>query len=252
MAIHDWTRVRPGTFHDFHLAWIAELRKALNRGILPRGFYALAEQSAGDVGPDVLTLRVGGPDAREAAPRPEGATAVTDAPPVVHTTAVANEHEVYAAKRRTLTIRYSGTDEIIAFVEILSPGNKDRRRSIERIVDKVYSAMVRGIHVLLVDILPPGASDPQGIHAAIWTEFDPGEYQPPSGRPLTLASYAAAAIPRAYVEPTSVGSTLPDMPLFIDEEYYVKVPLESTYLEAYSGVPERWRRVLEGTDPDPG
>ena len=28
MPIHDWTRVKAGTFHDFHLAWIAEMRKA--------------------------------------------------------------------------------------------------------------------------------------------------------------------------------------------------------------------------------
>ena len=31
--------------------------RSLNRGILPAGFYALEEQVAGGLGPDVLTLR---------------------------------------------------------------------------------------------------------------------------------------------------------------------------------------------------
>src|SRR4051812_49272546 len=57
MPVHDWTRVDDGTFHDFHLAWVAEIRKALNAGVLPAGYYAQAEQVAGSIGPDVLTLQ---------------------------------------------------------------------------------------------------------------------------------------------------------------------------------------------------
>src|SRR6516165_2929582 len=58
VPIHDWTRVTAGTWHDFHLAWIAEIRNALNGGILPADYYAQAEQIAGPLGPDVLTLQV--------------------------------------------------------------------------------------------------------------------------------------------------------------------------------------------------
>ena len=57
MPIHDWSRVSTGTFHDFHVAWIAEIRNALNGGILPPSFYAMAEQIAGPLGPDVITLQ---------------------------------------------------------------------------------------------------------------------------------------------------------------------------------------------------
>ncbi len=46
MPLHDWTRVDDGIFHDFYLAWIAEIRRSLNKGLLPDGFYALAEQVA--------------------------------------------------------------------------------------------------------------------------------------------------------------------------------------------------------------
>ena len=57
MPIHDWTRVSAGTWHDFHVAWIAELRNVLNDGLLPADYYARAEQIAGPLGPDVLTLQ---------------------------------------------------------------------------------------------------------------------------------------------------------------------------------------------------
>ena len=51
MPIHDWTRVNPGIFHHFHLEWIGDLSRVLNRGLLPPDYYALAEQIAGGFGP---------------------------------------------------------------------------------------------------------------------------------------------------------------------------------------------------------
>jgi hypothetical protein len=57
MPIHDWTLVFDGCFHDFHLAWIAELRRSLNDGILPPQYYAMAEQVARPIESDVLTLQ---------------------------------------------------------------------------------------------------------------------------------------------------------------------------------------------------
>ena len=56
MPIHDWTRVTAGIFHDFHHEWISAIKRALNSGLLPPNYYALAEQVAGGLGPDVLTL----------------------------------------------------------------------------------------------------------------------------------------------------------------------------------------------------
>ena len=55
MPLHDWTRVDAGIFHDFHTVWIGNLRTRLNSGLLPADYYALAEQIAGGLGPDVLT-----------------------------------------------------------------------------------------------------------------------------------------------------------------------------------------------------
>jgi hypothetical protein len=44
MPIHAWTRLFDGVFHAFHLTWIGQLQTALNSGILPPDYHALAEQ----------------------------------------------------------------------------------------------------------------------------------------------------------------------------------------------------------------
>src|SRR5438552_1505412 len=56
MPMHDWTRVDPNDYHDFHGAWIYALRTALNNGLLPAGYFALAEHTTPPIIPDVVTL----------------------------------------------------------------------------------------------------------------------------------------------------------------------------------------------------
>jgi hypothetical protein len=71
MPVHDWTRVLDGTFHHFHVTWIPLLSRTLNRGVLPEGYYAMAEQVVGVV-PDVLTLQYAEDDHAEDEMEPPG------------------------------------------------------------------------------------------------------------------------------------------------------------------------------------
>ncbi len=82
MGVHDWTRVEAGIVHDFHTVWIGHLRTALNEGLLPSGYYALAEQHTGRPITDVLTLHAGtGPREPLPPPAPDtGGVAVAEAP----------------------------------------------------------------------------------------------------------------------------------------------------------------------------
>jgi len=253
MPVHDWTRVTAGTFHDFHLAWIAELRRTLNGGLLPRGYYALAEQVVGEIIPDVLTLQqhpdASEPDAlREAFGGGAGAAVltVTEAPPRVSVTATTSEAVPLALRRRRIAIRHASGDRIVALIEIVSPGNKGNEPMLQAFIEKAAAALQAGYHLLILDLWPPGSFDSSGIHGAIWSLVG-GAYQAPRDRPLTLAAYAVPApgLVTAYVEPLQVGAVLPDMPLFLAPEQYLNVPLERTYIAAWEGVPERWRRVIE-------
>ncbi len=251
MPIHDWTRVEAGIFHHFHHEWISAISRALNAGLLPPEFYALAEQIAGGLGPDVLTLESAPREPRPAhevdaagddAPNGGGAALAT-APPKVRFTDSAPS-EAFARRRSRIAIRHTSGDRVVAMLEIVSPGNKASRFALRSFVEKAAEALDAGIHLLLVDLFPPGPRDPQGIHGAVWSEIVENDFRLPPDEPLTLVAYAAGLVKRAFIEPISVGRALPDMPLFLEPERYVPVPLESTYQAAFEAVPRRWRDEL--------
>jgi len=100
------------------------------------------------------------------------------------------------------------------------------------------------VHVLLIDLIPPGSHDPHGIHGALCDAYEM-KYAQPAGHPLTLAAYIADREPTAYIEPFAVGDPLIDMPIFLSVDRYVPAPLERTYLQAYSGMPGVWKSVLD-------
>jgi len=232
MPIHDWTRVDAGIFHSFHTTWIGELTIRLNAGLLPPDYFALGEQVAGEVGPDVLTLR-------------EPPETNLDTPEVL--TVAETEARFYAGRQRRLVIRHTSGNRIVAILEILSAANKKSRHAFGVFLEKALSALEHGIHLLLIDLQPPSPRDPRGIHDALWQELAGESYQPPPGKDRTLVAYTAGLTQKAYIEPVAINQFLTPMPLFLTAERYVKVPLEETYQAAYEGVPRIYRRVLEGS-----
>jgi hypothetical protein len=239
MPIHDWTKVYSGIFHDFHQAWIIELRNVLNGGLLPSDFYALAEQITRPFGPDVLTLKENG-GLHPLASTPN-TVALLEKPPRVRLIQE-SDAELYVKKANHVAIRHASDDRVIAILEVVSPGNKSSQHAIDAFLNKVEANLEDGIHLLLIDLFPPTSRDPHGIHSLIWGDAAPN---PPDELPLTLVAYNAADVRQAFVEPTAVGNELIDMPLFLDDLNYVLVPLEATYRAAWRGVPRRWKEILE-------
>jgi hypothetical protein len=56
----------------------------------------------------------------------------------------------------------------------------------------------------------------------------------------------ARPLAEAYVEYLAIGEELPEMPLFLQVDTYVNVPLEPTYATAHRGLPLYLREVLDG------
>jgi hypothetical protein len=244
VPVHDWTRVSDGVFHDFHYSWVLEIKRALKRGLLPPGYYVMAEQVGGDLGtPDVLTLQAAGQAPTDAGPLPGTAT-LTQTPPVVHIRTRITR-DTYARKQRSLVIRHTSNDRIVAMIEVLSPGNKSSRHALRSLTDKVVAALDAGVRLLLVDVHLPGPRDPQGMHGALLSEIASDEYTLPPGRPLTAASYVGGTgVVDAFLDHFAVGEVIPDMPLFLNNEDYIYVPLEAAYRAAWEDVPPQHQATL--------
>jgi hypothetical protein len=251
MPIHDWRRVAAGIFHDFHHAWIEEIKRVLNAGLLPDEYYALAEQHAAGFGPDILTLEHV-PDEGEPAARlspdtttENGGVALLVAPPQVRIRAE-TDLQFYRRKQSSVVVRHVSGDRMVAVVEIVSPGNKAGRKAFRSFLDKAGELLERRIHLLILDLFPPTPRDPGGIHAAIWEDLTGQAVPVVEHKPLTLAAYESALSVRAYVEPVAVGDPLPERPLYLQPEGYVLVPLWATYRQAFAALPRRWQAVLNG------
>ena len=241
MPVHDWSRVDANVFHHFHQRWTIAICDALNAGLLPAGYSALVEQHAGGLIPEVLAL--------QRRPRPDqpagGVLAAT--PP--KTRLVRQAKTTLAARGNCVVIRHR-LGEVVCVLEIVSPGNKSGRAALRAFVEKTIEFLRQGIHLLVIDLLPPTPRDPQGMHKAIWDEIEEEPFEAPAGKPLTLAAYVAGDLltgteTTAYVEPVGVGDVLPDMPAYLDRSGYVPVPLEATYQAAWATCPADLRELVE-------
>ena len=119
MPVHDWNRVDPGIFHDFHHEWISVTRRELNRILRGSDYYALAVKWPTD-----------------------------DPEPICD-----NDGPMLA----TIVVRHVSDHRVVAVVEIVSPGNKTSQRAISAFTSKIQSLLTSQIHVSFVDVFPPTA-----------------------------------------------------------------------------------------------
>ncbi len=174
-----------------------------------------------------------------------GGTTLLERPRTRITRQVDDEH--YAGKASRIVIRHR-LGRIVAFIELVSPGNKDGAPSIRQFVEKIAEALRQGIHVLVVDPFPPTPRDPDGVHKAIWDLLHVEEFDLPTDRNRVLASYEAAGVFSAFIETVGLGEALPDLPLFLAPGVHVTVPLEGPYMAAWEDTPEAIQRLVVGRD----
>jgi hypothetical protein len=239
MPIHDWTRTSEAAYHSFQLDWVAKLSANLNRGLLPKPCYAMTETL--ELHPKATFCEL---------PEPDDASVhrnwdvdlpnAADSPPRT-TFRVSDERTQYAC--RIVTIR----DEFhqpIAAVLFLTQQDKQTSYRLDQITRFAVGAITRGVHLLIVDLFPPSKRDPQGIHKVIWDRIRGESFELPPDKRLTLAAYSAGTTLTGYIEPVTVGDTLPDMPIFLTADRYVRCPLEATYQASWDVFPKALKAPL--------
>jgi hypothetical protein len=210
MPLHDhfhppWSVRRP--WEGFHGAWATAIAFHLNSGVLPGDYFAMPlVQVGGRVEVDVGTFHE---------PEEAGASGETGA-------------AAWAPPRPTLTIplEAAGTD---AFeVQVLrNLGGPQLRAAIA-----LAGHLRRGVSVILIDIVTERLAN---LHAEILHALDRAEesaWESPTH--LYAVSYRGvleADPPRleAWPEVLAVGSPLPVLPLWLEIDLGVPLPLEESY-----------------------
>jgi hypothetical protein len=153
---------------------------------------------------------------------------------------------VYVRKADRITVRHR-RGQVVAVVEIVSPGNKASASALRSFVEKTSDLIMQGVHLLVIDLFPPSKRDPEGIHRAIWDQIKEQTVESPDENFLTLAAYDAGPPPVAYVNFVTVGEALPDMPIFLKPGLYVPAPLEAPYCTTWEDFfPGPPKKLLEG------
>lgn len=246
MPLHEWKNVDFSFYHHFHQTWSVEICRALNCGVLPEPYSALVEKKYGIREPDVVAVELEQTDELGAG---SGGTAILERPKT-RVVRQLSDDEFYAEKANRIVIRHR-LGRVVAFIEIVSPGNKKGTKALNQFVEKIGDAIRNGVHVLVVDPFPPTSRDPFGIHKAIRDNIDEQDFELPPHQERVLASYEAVRECTAFIETIGVGELLPAMPLFIEPGAHVLVPLEETCMAAWDDSPAALRRAVSQPEPTP-
>lgn len=235
MPIHDWSKVPAGLFHEFHQSWSVRIKDALNSGLLPADHFAMVEQRVIGLEPDVIAVETKR-NGLSPSLRPAGGVAMAERPRTRVVRTMESEAAGYARMANRIVVRHQLGD-VVAVIEILSPGNKSNKASFQDFLDKVNAFLHSGVHLLLIDLFPPSPRDPSGLYNAITEVLFDSPVELPVDQPLSLIGYDATWPITAYLETVAVGDSLPDMPLFVARESHILVPLESTYQATWGYTP---------------
>lgn len=220
-------------WESFHSNWATKLADALTERWLPPNY--IAEEHA-HFGPsveiDVATFE------RETSATTAGGSAVAaTAEPKVWSPPDA-DGVLPSVFPETFEVRVLSTDtgpKLVAAIELVSPGNKDRPAERRAFAVKCASHLYQGIGVIVVDIV---ANRRANMHNEILRVMEAGDVLllPPEAylyavayRPLRRGPHDDIDIWRV---PLEVGQSLPVLPLGLRADLVIPVDFETTYADA--------------------
>jgi hypothetical protein len=220
-------------WESFHTTWAATLADTLNRDVLPPGYVALEQVHAGAlIEIDVATCTE--PPAAGAA---NGGGGTATVPRTVWTPAAA-PLLLPATFPPSCTVEIVSTEggrTLVAAIELVSPGNKDRVGKRRLFAAKCATYLSRGIGLIILDVV---TSRQGNLHNELIDLLGlEGNYQLPGQQSLYSVAYRPVRIAgveqiQTWPMALAVGQPLPTMPLSLAADHCVPVDLETAYVEA--------------------
>jgi hypothetical protein len=214
-----------------HSFWNTAMAEHLNQ-LLPANYFASPERHAGaGVEIDVATFETDRNEEEDAGLRDGGGAAVATqlyAPPAAAlkvATAFADDIEVKV-------FRELGGNKLVAAIELVSPGNKDREDKEMAFANKCASYLHNGVAVVVIDVVTDRRAN---LHDRIMTtvtvdpvpELGEGVLYAVAYRPIRRKGKERI---EAWPVPLAVGDPLPTLPLWLNAVTAVPLDLEGTYL----------------------
>jgi hypothetical protein len=215
-------------WENLHSAWANALRDYLNDGVLPPRYVAEVQISIGShVEVDVATLE----EEADGAETANGNVAVW-APPRPHTAALNFTHpDLFEVQ----VLSDEEGPRLVAAVELVSPGNKDRHEARHAFAVKCASYLQQGISVVIVDVVTLRGGN---LHAQLLDLLQVVKDRSRLGKAkLYAAGYRTVSRRKRmaleyWTESLAVGAELPTMPLWIQPELCVPLELGQPYRRA--------------------
>jgi hypothetical protein len=214
--------------------WAAVLAEDLNERWLPPGYYTdLQTHASARIECDVPTFRDGAPNPTSS---PNGGPVATAAPQTW--TAPAPVMTMPGVFPDTFEVRVISTDSgptLVAVIEIVSPGNKDRPEERRAFATKCASYLYQGISLVLIDIVTNRRAN---LHNEMIQLMQAAENYllPPETSLYAVAYRPLVRKSRKLIDlwpaTFALSSTLPTLPLALTPELSVPVEFETTYTNA--------------------
>lgn len=220
-------------WESFHSNWATRIADGI-AAVLPPEFQVEEHTHAGPGFEIDVATYAEQPSAQNigsAGPALATRTVMTYSPPVP-------DHTLPAAFPDTFEVRVFNTAAgltLVAVVELVSPGNKDRPAERLAFATKCASYLAQGVSLILMDIV---TSRHANLHNDMMRLM---EAAPEVNLPDDVTLYATAYRPArrtereeidVWLKPLAVGGVLPILPLRLTGGLFVPVDFESTYQEA--------------------
>lgn len=214
-------------WESFHSWWAVAIADALNGDLLPADHFAEVQVHVGGrVEVDVATF----------AERPDGAggvaTAVRPARAWAPPAPALVLPGVFPDRVEVLIYHGEGGPTLVAAVELVSPGNKDREAARRAFAAKCVGYLQVGVGLVVVDVV---TSRPANLHNELVAMIGgPDDGRIDEGGPYVVAYRPARDQPagdrvEAWPASLAVGRDLPAVPLWISPEACVPLDLEAAY-----------------------
>ena len=217
-------------WESFHAIWAAEIVRTLNRSVLPPGCLAEAQVHVGSrVEIDVAAFsREPAPSGGSSGVNGSGVATLTwavSAPPLVMPAVFPDEIEVQI-------LDTSSGPTLVAAIELISPGNKDRPEARRAFSAKCLGYLQLGIGLVIVDIVSDRLAN---LHDdLIRLMGQPQGFEMAGAPPLYAVAYRPGRREAGdqidmWPVPLGIGRPLPVMPLALRGVATVPLDLEATY-----------------------